>query len=147
MVIRSPDNGPVGSPDGTTPIVGDEGSQVLQEGTQLVVKTGVSGDQRDYDIESVNITDDSVVIASPDEIGTTSELSGGVESDPDEPFVLKIEWLNSDESSVLLTEEFGSDTRFVVESVTVKSDHARVVVEDDSSDGTDNAVTGTLNFH
>lgn len=147
MVLRSPDNGPIGAPDGSTPIVGSEGLEVLQESDQLVVKTGVEGDQRDYDIETENITDDEVTLADPDDIGTTAELSGGLKSDEDEPFILRVEWLNDDESSVLFTQEFGSDTEFIIESITIKSDHARVVVEDDSGDGVNNVVTGTLNFH
>ena len=144
--IRPEGSGVVGSPDGSQTISGDEGAEVLQEGSQLVVKTGIAGDQRDYDIDSVNITDDDVEVATPDEIGATSELSGALESDNGELFDIKVKWL-ADDDTTLYTETFGSDTDIVLAAVTVKSDHVAVNVVDQSADGTANSVTGTLNFH
>jgi hypothetical protein len=144
--IRPEGSGVIGSPDGSQTIAGDQGAEVLQEGSQLVVKTGVSGNQRDYDIESVNITDDTIEVAAPDNIGTTAELSGALESDGGELFDIEVEWL-ADDGTTLYTETFGSDTDIVLAAVTVKSDYVAVNVTDQSSGGTSNSVTGTLNFH
>jgi hypothetical protein len=134
------------SPDGATAIVGEEGIEALQENGQLVVKTGVGGEQRDYDIDSVSITDTTDTVANPTEVGATAELSGAIESDNSEPFTIKVEW-QDDDANALYTETFGSDTDIVLAAVTIKSDNVAVKVQDDSAGGTANSVTGTLNFH
>ena len=134
------------SPDGTTAIVGEQGIEALQEDGQLVVKTGVGGEQRDYDVDSVAITDTTETVANPDTVGATAELSGAIESDNGEPFTVEVEWQDND-GAALYTESFGSDTDIVIASVTTKSDNAAVKVVDDSAAGTANQVTGTLNFH
>jgi len=134
------------SPDGTTAIVGEQGIEALQEDGQLVVKTGVGGEQRDYDIDGVSITDTTETVANPDLVGATAELSGAIESDDGEPFTIKVEW-QDDDGAALYTEEFGSDTDIVLAAVTTKSDNVAVKVQDDSAGGTANSVTGTLNFH
>ena len=144
--IRPEGSGVQGSPDGSQTIVGNQGAEVLQEGSQLVVKTGVSGNQRDFDIKSVNFTDDTVEVASPDNIGTTAELSGALESDTGELFDIEVQWL-ADDGTTLYTETFGSDTDIVLAAVTVKSDNVSVNVVDQSPENTSNSVTGTLNFH
>lgn len=138
--------GPTTSPDGTTAIVGEEGLEALQEDSQLVVKTGVGGEQRDYDIDGTSITDTTETVANPTEVGATAELSGAIESDASEPFIIKVEW-QDDDANALYTEEFGSDTDIVLAAVTVKSDNVAIKVQDDSAAGTANLVTGTLNFH
>jgi len=144
--VRPEGSGVQGSPDGSQIIVGDQGEEVLQEGSQLVVKTGVSGNQRDFDITSVNVTDDTVEVASPNNIGTTAELSGALESDTGELFDIEVQWL-ADDGTTLYTETFGSDTDIVLAAVTVKSDNVAVNVVDQSPENTSNSVTGTLNFH
>lgn len=147
MTLREFDE-PLGSPDDSQAIVGEEGLEVLQEGGQLLVRTGVEGDQRDYDIEGQAITDESdVVLADPEDIGSTSELSGGLMSTQEEPFRAIVVWQASDNETELFRQDFGTDTEFVIESVTVKSDHAAVLVTDESDDGVGNTVQGTLNFH
>lgn len=139
---------PAGSPDDSQAIVGDQGLSVLQENGQLVVRTGVEGNQRDYDIESQSITDETdVPLADPQDIGSTKELSGAIESDQDEPFDLIVIWQADDNSTELYRQNFGTDTAFVIEAVTTKSDHALVVATDGSNAGVSNTITGTLNFH
>lgn len=134
------------SPDGTTAIVGEQGIEALQEDGQLVVKTGVGGEQRDFDIDEQEITDDTVSVANPTEVGATTELSGAVESDDGEPFTIIVEW-QSDDGSALYTQTYQSDTDFVLAAVTTKSDNVEVKLKDESAQGTANTVTGTLNFH
>lgn len=134
------------SPDGSTAIVGAQGVEALQENGQLVVKTGVGTDQRDFDVDSVGITDSTERVADPDTVGTTAELSGAIVSDNGEPFTVKVEWQDNN-GNALYTESFGSDTDIVLASVTTKSDNAAVDIQDDSAGGTPNQVTGTFNFH
>lgn len=138
--------GSTSSPDGATAIVGEQGIEALQEDGQLVVKTGVGGEQRDFDIHEQSITDDTVTVANPTEVGATTELSGGLESDEDEPFTIIVEW-QSDGGDALYTQSYQSDTDFLLTAVTTKSDNVEVRLKDESVQGTPNQVTGTLNFH
>ena len=139
---------PAGSPDDSQSIVGEEGLEVLQEAGQLLVRTGVEGDQRDFDIEGEAITDEEdVTLADPEDIGSTAELSGALMSTQEEPFRLMVVWQADDNETELFRQDFGTDTEFVIESVTTKSDHAVVLVTDESDDGVGNTVRGTLNFH
>lgn len=138
--------GSASSPDGATAIVGEEGIEALQEQGQLVVKTGVGGEQRDYDIDSVSVTDTTQTVADPDTVGATSELSGAIESDVGEPFSIEVAW-QDDDANDLYVQEYNSDTDFVLSAVTTKSDNVEVRVTDQSSAGTANTITGTLNFH
>ena len=148
MTLRDQDSGPIGSPDGSKPIVGDEGLEMLQEESQLLVRTGVESDQRDYDIDGQSITDaEDATLADPEDIGSTTELSGILTSNEGEPFSIAVVWQAKDNTTELARQEFGSDTRFEIPSLKVKSDHAVVVATDESDSGTPNTLTGTLNFH
>lgn len=148
MTLRDKESEVVGAADGSVSIVGSEGKQVRQEGSQLLVSTGVGAENRDFDIESGSITDsDEVTVADPFDIGTTTELSGILESDNDEPFSFTVIWQADDNETELARQDFGSDTRFEIASIKTKSDHAKVVVGDESEDGTANVISGTLNFH
>lgn len=138
--------GSTSSPDGATAIVGEQGIEALQEDGQLVVKTGVSGEQRDFDILERSITDTTEVVADPQQVGTTTELSGGIKSDEDQPFTIEIEW-QDDDGVELFTQTYQSDTEFTITSITTKSDNVEVRVKDESSQGTENQVSGTINFH
>lgn len=147
MVLRQYQN-PAGSPDDTSAIVGEEGLQVLQENGQLIVRTGVGAENADYDIDNVGITDSSdVVLADPEEIGGTSEISGAIASDTGEPFSIHIIWQDENGGELYREQVINNSTDTIIEAVTTKSDHAKVVITDESNQGVANAVSGTLNFH
>ena len=140
---------PVGSPDDAQVIVGNEGEPVAQSGESLITISDISAESNDYDIDDKSITDATdVVLASPEQIGGTAELSGALVSEQGEPFTVEILWEAADGQTTLYRETvIENTTDVIIEAVTTKSDYASVVATDASAQNTANSLNGTLNFH
>lgn len=148
-------------PDNSTGIVGEEGIPVRQDldGTQIQ-RLGIAGADADWGPDEVTIDPDGdVAIATPDGVGGTRSSSGLVRSLDDRNCSVVYVWTNGDDvpQSVQEAEDSDSavverppgiqdDTENVVERVFTKGDDARVFVENEDPDNS-NQIQYTLNFH
>ena len=157
----TPEDEITSQPDGSRAIVGFQGIPVRQDvdGTQIQ-RLGVAGADADWGPATVEITDGTYAIATPEGVGGTRSSSGVVESQNGENCSVAYVWSgrandidtlqeakDSPDSVVEEAPALQNDTKHIIEDMATKSDNCRVFVVDESPEGTENHVTYTLNFH
>lgn len=151
MTIRGPpEEGDISFPDNTIPIVGDQGDIVFQSNGKFLT-TRTRADEAQWNFRDQDVTEDELV-ANPQDIGGTQYVSGGVRSNDDQTFSVKIEWQDSlgnplytQEPTALQNVDSTDGYEAQFGGVYVKSPRAAVRVVDESGEVT-HSVTGTINF-
>jgi hypothetical protein len=169
MVSRDVDVAPATTArqDGVRPVSGEAGDVAQQDNKKLVVRSGATATDSDFDIVKDTDGTDWDLNADGDftipgdtpkgreeapNVGGTVRLGGGIVSASDATFEMTIDWIDENDN-VLLSETFGSSTNtdfgsnqaIQFDRLWTKSDFVNVTITD-TSGGTNN-IHGSLNFH
>jgi hypothetical protein len=161
MSLRPSDQIRNSRPDNTSTIVGGSGVEVLQDtdGTQIQ-RLGIPGAEADWGPGEIDITDGEAIIADPESVGGTSELSGIVRSVDGVNLSVVFVWTTGENDYATLADARNQPDTLVEEpsavqdsqsnlitSLKTKADHAAVFAVDESDGGVTNNIEYTLNFH
>lgn len=99
------------------------------------------------------IPDDITGLSSLPDVGGSKFISFLIDSQDSQDLKFTIEWYNDENENTLLgtddendSDLFGPDTT-IRSDVTVVSDFAKIIIESDAADGTQNTFIGSINAH
>lgn len=153
--------------DGTRPVTGTAGEVAEQDKKKLVVRSGATANQSDYDIIKNADGDNWDLIGDGDftipgdtptdrterpDIGGTVKAAGAIISADNNSFNITFDWYDENDN-VLVSQTFSSSTgginsnhNVTIEQLYTKSDFVGITITDTSGGGSNN-IHGSINFH
>jgi len=104
-----------------------------------------------FTFDRYDLVDDGDFVSDVILVAGFQEVSGAIFSRADEDFNITIEWLASQSTADVVYEQqpaaLQQTSNALIQSVTVKGDYLRLIIQNDDDTATTNPIDGTFNIH